>query len=231
MDRETFEQLLSQWLDHPQDDELRAAVEAAVAQSPELDQLKNEWARLDQLLRSYRAGIDRVDWPRFRHRISAGLDPVEIGLDESLRGVTAIEHRVDWPRLRQRISRAVDGADDRTRVIRFPLRRVAAGLLLVGVAAVLVLIFAPPLKSSKTNVGIARVRVNLPATAMPPGNHEAGFARVTVSPSPEVQETGDEAQSSRSGRAQPQLAEIFLMVEPIRVAARAPRGLIPFAFN
>ncbi|MBU0618383.1 MAG: hypothetical protein KKI02_11750 [Planctomycetes bacterium] len=231
MDRETFEQLLSQWLDHPHDDELRAAVEAAAAESPELDQLKKEWARLDQLLRCDRAGIDRVDWPRFRQRISAELIPDEIGLDESVRDATAIEQRVDWPRLRQRISQAVDRADDRTRVIRFPLRRVAAGLLLVGAAAVLVLIFAPPLKSSKTNVGIARVRVNLPATAMPPRNHEAGFARVMVSPSPEVQETGDEAQSSRSGRAQPQLAEVFLMVEPVRVAARSRGGLTPFGFN
>lgn len=70
MDRETFEQLLSQWLDHSQDDELRAAVEAAAAESPELDHLKNEWVRLDRLVRGGPAAVDRIDWPRFRQRIA-----------------------------------------------------------------------------------------------------------------------------------------------------------------
>lgn len=54
---------------------------------------------------------------------------------------------------------------------------------------------------------------------------------VTVSPSPEEQESSDEAQSSRPGAAQPQLAEVFLMVEPVRVAARSRGGLTPFGFN
>ena len=231
MDRESFEQLVSQWLDHPEDDELRAAVESATAASPALDRLKHEWIRLDRLVRSAAPGVDRVDWPRLRQRISTELVPDESGLDESLRAVTNIEQRVDWPRLSQRISQAVDDARDRTRVIRFPFRRVAAGLLLVGAAAAVVLMFALPPGSSETGVGVARVRVSSPSATVPSGDRAAGFAHVTVSPTPAAGETGDQAESPRSDAGQPRLVEVFLMVEPVRVAARTPGGLTPFGLN
>jgi hypothetical protein len=229
MDRESFEQLVSQWLDHPQDDKLRAAVEAA-ARSPELDRLKNDWVRLDQLVRGSAGGVDRVDWPRFLQRVILEFDANGTGLDERLRDATAVEQRVDWPLLRQRLSQAVDSLDERKRAIRFPRWRVAAGLALVGAAAVLMLVFSLPFKPSDTNLGVAWVHVSPATAATPSHDGEAGCARVTVSPLADVPEP-DKTQSLHSGPAQPQLAEVFLMVEPMRVAGRPPGSLSPFGVN
>lgn len=231
MELEDFEKLVSQWLDHPQDAELRAAVERATAESPELERLRDEWVRLDQLVRGAAPGVDRVDWPRLQQRIGAELARDEDELDEHLRAATDVTQRVDWPRLRRRISQALDDTRDRRRVIRFPFRRVAAGLLLTGAAAAVVLMFTPRGGSPATGAGVARVRVSSPAATAQSGDRAAGFARVTVSPVPGEGESADQAESPRSGAGQPRLVEVFLMVEPVRVAASARGGLTPFGLN
>jgi len=232
MDRETFEQLVSEWLDQPERDDLRRRVAAAEAESPGLERLKDEWVRLDQLVRRASAGIRHVDWHRFRQGIDEKLAPGGPGLDERLRELTSIEQRVDWPRLRERISRAVDRAERHPRVIRFPLRRVAVSLAFIGAAAaavVLIVTLSP--RPSKTSVGVAQVRVSAPTEAWRPDSEAHGYARVTVSPPENLEEAEDEGQSLRSGAAQPQLVEVFLMVEPAHLAARTHGSLTPFGFN
>ncbi len=233
MNREAFEKLVSEWLDKPERDGLRAAVDAAATASPELGRLKDEWVRLDQLIRGLSSGVDHVDWSRFRQHIGNAVDQngTDAKLDEQMRSLTAVEQRVDWSRLHKRICRAVGRADDRARVIRFPLRRVAAGVLLTGAAAALVLMFTLPAKSPTTYSGVARVRVSSPAEALQPLDQKRGFAQVTISPPPDAEEAIDEAKPSRSEATQPQLAEVFLMVEPVRVAARTRGSLTPFGFN
>ena len=232
MDREAFEQLVSEWLDQPERDDLRRRIAAAEAKSPELERLKDEWLRLDQLVRGASFGVDHVDWRRFRQGIDQGLAPGSSGFDETLRELTGTEQRVDWLRLRERISRAVDRAGQYPRVIRFPLRRVAVRLALISAAAAaVVLMVTLSLRSSKTGVGVAQVRVSAPTEAWRPDSEAHGYARVTVSPPENLEEANDEGQSLRSGTAQPQLAEVFLMVEPAHLAARMRGSLTPFGFN
>ena len=231
MDREAFEQLVSDWLDRPEHDELCRAVAAAAAESSELERLKDEWVRLDRLVRSASSAVDQVDWPRFRERIDQALDSDREELDEKLRGLTDVQQRVDWPRLRERISRAVGDAHDRPRVIRFPLRRVAAGLALISAAAVLVLMFTLPLRPPRTSVGVAQVRVNMPAEAWRARGQRPGYTHVSVSAPPDSEEADAAAQPSRSDSADPRLAEVFLMVEPAHLTTRTRGGLTPFAFN
>ncbi len=232
MDREAFEQLVSEWLDQPERDDLRRRIAAAEAKSPGLERLKDEWVRLDQLVRRVSSGVCHVDWHRFRQGIDQGLAPDSPGFDEKLRELTGTEQRVDWPRLRERISRAVDRADRQPRVIRFPLRRVAVKLALFSAAAAVVaLMVTLSLRSSKTSVGVAQVRVSAPTEAWRPDSEAHGYARVTVSPPENLEEAEDEGQPLRSGAAQPQLVEVFLMVEPAHLAARMNGSLTPFGFN
>jgi hypothetical protein len=227
MDRDAFEQLVSHWLDDPRDEELRAAVEVATAASPELERIRDEWVRLDQLVRGSAGAAEPVDWPRLRQRIGAQLTSHGAGLDAVLRGVTAVEQRVDWPRLRRRISQALDDGEDRVRVVRFPLGRAVAGMAFAAAAVLALMLLWTP-ESPTPAAGVAQVRVNPPAAARPTGGRAGGLARVTVNPLPE---TGEEAGSSRSEAAQPHVAEVFLMVEPIRVAANTRGRLNPLGFN
>jgi hypothetical protein len=230
MDREDFEQLVSQWLDQPQDEQLRAAIDAAAVDSPELERLRDEWIRLDQLVRGGADDVERVNWAGFQKRISAELDTAEAGLDARLRDTTAVESRVDWPRLRQRISQAIDEADERSRVIPFPLRRVVMGLACVGAAAVFVAMVVLAPESQTPAAGVAQVQVSQPVAVTPAVESDTGYARVTVSPLPEPP-PDDGAESSRSAVAELQVAEVFLMVEPVRVAMGTRGSSNPFGFN
>ena len=128
------------------------------------------------------------------------------------------------------MTQAIDTAGDRTHVIRFPLRRVVAGLVCVGAAAALVamLVLAP--EPQTPAAGVAQVQVSQPVVVAPSTGRDAGYARVTVSPLPGPP-ADDGAESSRLPAAEPQLAEVFLMVEPVRVAMGTRGGTNPFGFN
>ena len=70
MNRDQFQQLVSQWLDQPQNHELRARIEAAAAESPELARLKDEWVALDRLVRRATPTVQALDWERLQQRIA-----------------------------------------------------------------------------------------------------------------------------------------------------------------
>jgi hypothetical protein len=231
MDRAAFEQLVSEWLDQPERDDLRTKVTAAAAQSSELERLKNEWVRLDQLVRNTPAGVDSIDWTAFQERIGQRLDADDARLDERLRKLTSPEQHVHWTRLRERIIQAVDHAAEPPPLIQFPLRRTATALALIGAAAALVLMVTLLPTAQRAEMGFAQVRVKTPAGAVRPESWQAGYARVTVSAPPTVEPNDEEVQPAGSGAARPQLGEVFLMVEPIRMSARTRAGPNPFGLD
>jgi hypothetical protein len=230
MDRETFEQLVSKWLDEPERDDLRTRIDAALAQTPALASVKDQWQRLDQLVHSAFPDAGRVEWSRFRRRVDAGLETsgTEATLDERLRRLTAVEHRVDWPRLHQRVSQAVADAAGTTRLTRFPIRRVGVAL---AAAAALALMFTLPTQPPIEPTGFARVLVSSPADALPVHGSDRPYACVTVMPLPDTEEPPDGTEIPRSGWEQAQLAEVFLMVEPAHVACAPGGQMDPFGLN
>ncbi|HUU95549.1 MAG TPA: hypothetical protein VM487_07405 [Phycisphaerae bacterium] len=229
MKPDQFEQLVSQWLDQPQNHELRARIEAAAAESPELARLKDEWVALDRLVRRATPTVQALDWERLQQRIvqqvqhaaeeTAGPEPQ---LDDVLRGHTAVERRVDWPRYRRRVIAAV-GAAERPAVIRFPLRRVVAGLGLAAAAAVLALVFLVPPRSPRPTRGFAQTRVS--PVAEPASREDAGeaFARVTVLPPDDAR---DGPRGEPQERFEARLGEVFLVIAP---AARTEPPAGPLA--
>lgn len=80
MNRQAFEQLVSEWLDRPAQDDLRARIEAAVRADPALARLMGEWLHLNRLIRGGLPGPHGVEWDRFRARLATLL---ERSLDES----------------------------------------------------------------------------------------------------------------------------------------------------
>jgi hypothetical protein len=232
-EREAFEQLVSEWLDQRGREDLRAQVESAVAQSPGLARVKDEWLHLDRLVRNACPSIPGVDWPRLRQRIIERLDSerADFGVDQRVREATLIEQRVDWPRLRKRISQAVASADRKPTVIRLPLRRLAAGIALLAAAAVVVFMFTLPMKSPTAPTGFVRAHISAPVDVSKPHDDGRAFARVTVIAPRESDEAPGVAQPAQPGAGPPQLAEVFLMIEPVRGTAEPRRGLIPFDFN
>jgi hypothetical protein len=233
MNRETLEQLVSEWLDRPERDDLRAAVEAAVAESPALESVKDEWLRLDRLVRGASPGVAGVDWSRLREHIGAALERANDGasVDGRLRDVTEVGQRVDWPRLRARISRAVADADAGRNVIRCRARRAVAGLALVSAAAAVVIMFALPGQPPAAPSGSAELRVNPPVSAQEPLESGRGFAQVTVSARPDVAEGEYRRESPPASAGDPQLVEVFLMVGPARLPGDTRGRLSPFGFN
>lgn len=229
MNRDQFQQLVSQWLDQPQNHELRARIEAAAAESPELARLKDEWVALDRLVRQATPTVQALDWERLQQRIvqqvqhaaeeTAGPEPQ---LDDVLRGHTAVERRVDWPRYRRRVTAAVSAAE-RPAVIRFPVRRVAGGLGLAAAAAVLALVFLVPPRSPRPTRGFAQVCVSPVADIASREDAGEALARVTVLPPDDAQdEPGGEPQE----RSQARLGEVFLVIAP---AARTEPPAGPLA--
>ena len=88
MNRETFEQLISQWLDNPADDDLRRRVEQAVADTPELLADRRQAERIEQGLRAARAhGPAGDEWgpvcPRGEAPLSGSPAPSPSGVGPS----------------------------------------------------------------------------------------------------------------------------------------------------
>jgi hypothetical protein len=234
MDREIFEQLVSQWLDEPERDELRTQVEQAAAESDELARLWDEWLRLHQLVRDALPGTESVDWAAFRQRVGAAVHTSAPGrdLDEHVRRTTDIEGQVDWSRLRARIAQAVADADRAPTVIRFPTRRVLAGAaVLMAAAAALVFMFALPARLPTAPTGFASCEVQAAGQVPEIADGSRPFAQVTVGPPPEVEQPVDQTQSRIRGAREPQLAEVFLMVTPPRLASASGGRMFPLGLN
>ncbi|MGE0479274.1 MAG: anti-sigma factor [Phycisphaerae bacterium] len=109
MDRESFEQLLSEWLDRRDDAELAARIAERVAAAPERRSLVAAWERMDALLRGAALPM-RVDWPRFASRVSAALrvdDAEGVALERWFADLTRIESRVAWPTFAGHVAAAI----------------------------------------------------------------------------------------------------------------------------
>jgi hypothetical protein len=248
MDREAFEQLVSTWLDEPEREDLHARIDAAVAGSAELAQLREAWLRLDRLVRQGAAGVERVDWERLRSRIVAAAETGD-ALSEGVRDLTDIEQQVDWPRLQRRIAEAVavaagappavenqqptsgEAPDATPHVIRFPFRRTAGVVAMLGAAAAVVLMLTLPAQRSTGPVGFAAARVTGPADALAAVDHTHALVQVTVSAPAEAEDGIDEQRPRERSLVEPQLAEVFLMVAPARPPGELSARLTPFGFN
>lgn len=121
MTTEAFEQLVCESLDEPGRDDVRAAVDAAIARRPDWAALRDEWSRLDTLLRR-NLELPAIDWKRLRLTwASAPYDdrsnlratpPASdarraTDLDGLLAGATDVSRAVNWNELHARISRTV----------------------------------------------------------------------------------------------------------------------------
>jgi len=223
MDREAFEQLVSAWLDQPERPELRARIDAALAETPELGGVLAAWLRLDELVHSATPPVAGLDWSQVRRRIAAGVDEAvaDDELDRRLRTLTGVETFVDWPRLRERISTAAHAAGGRRRRVRFPLRRVAAGLGIAAAAAALAFMLTLPTGTGVVPGGWARVHVSAPGGLLTEVHPGAACARVAVTRLADEGAPGATPPERASGGSEPQLVEVFLMIEPARVP-RAP---------
>ena len=232
MDREAFEQLVNEWLDQPGCDDLRLKIDQAVADSPELASLRDEWLRLDTLTRGAAGTAADVNWDRLRKQINREIlaSDKQCELEDSYRRLTDIGRRVDWDRFRASIAHAVDESSNRSQVIRMPLRRFMSGIALIAAAAVFVLMVTLPSITSRHSSGIARVRVSGPVGTDQMLATAASYARVSVSQQ-FAADPDDDDRSSIKQTAQPLVAEVFLMVEPQRVAAQVSGSLTPFGFN
>lgn len=154
-----FEQLVSRWLDEPNRPDLRAELDAALREQPELAPLLMQWQRLQALLRPEAATLDNVNWARVSARISAAIDRAtqddqEVALDRLLRRLPSGEDRVDWARLHQRISTAIGGAAPAAAHSR--LYRWLAGTAVAAAAAAAVLIAFLPEPAPVQPAGVAR---------------------------------------------------------------------------
>jgi hypothetical protein len=211
MDREAFEQLVSQWLDDPAHDGLRAQIEQALAEHPEWGGSQRALEALQTALRAAELkSMTRVNWPALRTRIMHVLatdGPVETTdgaddrLDPFLRGLRTPEARVDWRRFRERVAAQVRKEAEQARVIRLPLRRWGAIAVVAAAAVILVAVLPRVLQgpggmqgpASTQDAGQTIVKIVAPASV---GRTPDTFAsvRVTAPPAGEVPEAAAPAE-------------------------------------
>ncbi|MCG3125536.1 MAG: hypothetical protein CHACPFDD_00360 [Phycisphaerae bacterium] len=138
---ESFEQLLSTWLDARGDAALHRAVHDAATDARRVAELAR-WQRIDDALRAITALPSGVDWARLQRSIRARIEQDLNGamvdddrLTRLLRRETAASQDVDWPGMRERLARAAHGPAQ-PRIVRY--RRWTAGLALVAAAAIII---------------------------------------------------------------------------------------------
>ena len=185
MDRLTFEQLVSAWLDDRQDDALRRQIDAACAADPACRRLLAQYEKLEPLLQAAAAEAPRVNWQNLRKAVSteiARTTPTTADspdLDALLcQALPGIETRVDWEHYARRVSGAVDDATLAGRALR--LRRWRPIMTVAGLAAAAAIILwigvrpagsrvAPPPIGPAVAVSEPRAAVNdLPVPAVSP---------------------------------------------------------------
>jgi hypothetical protein len=201
MDRDAFEQLISEWLDARHDLALRAHLDAAIQTDPGLAVVLAEWQTLDRLVRSGVPTPRGVDWARFQKVLSAGIDAAgdpDAALDAALGRSPTIERAIDWTRMKDRISAAVDAdaaARRRAHTRRLWLGGTAGAALTAAAALILALLpNAGRTISPAPDTAIAQAEIAAPV-AMPTG----GIAIVSI--------TGGEA---------PAAPQVLFMIDPPR---------------
>lgn len=143
MTPDAFEQLVSQWLDDPSRVDLRAQIDAAIAENPPLGAIFAQWERTEAALRSAARVPTGVDWQRLAAQTAARVNiAVDRPLDDLLRGPTAVDQRVDWQRLKSRIAAAV-AMEHQTTIRRQRRRWLIRGSATIAAAAALVLALLP----------------------------------------------------------------------------------------
>lgn len=219
MYREAFKQLVSEWLDQPDRDDLRARIDAAADASAELAELRDEWLRLHRLVREGRPPVESVDWQRFRARTMADVESIAAEtehatnvLNEALRNLPTIEEQVDWERFRSRVSVAVRTAAGRSPVLPQRWRRIVAGLGMLAAAAALFLAVVLRPSAPEPVSGVARGHVEFVTELAEQSQPGVAVARV------EPLDVREDLEAPPS--PQPQLAEVFLMVDPLPRAGR-----------
>ncbi|MBU0639098.1 MAG: hypothetical protein KKB50_09560 [Planctomycetes bacterium] len=224
MQPEAFEQLVSQWLDEPQDAELHARIDAAAADSVELARLRDEWTRLDRLIRAARPTGLTVAWSRQKQRVMRELAEAaepDAMLDATLAALPGTAGRVDWQMYQRRVMDAVRTAGRPRRAVRvrwgYALSRAGA----VAAAAVLVLMFSLPFGRHPGLKGVALVQVSPSAIRIAHSTHSLAMGRVLEL---------DESETGPAEVAEPRLAEVFLMVGPVQPAGTTMGAAEPFAF-
>ena len=75
MDREAFEQLISEWLDEPQRDDLRVLLEQALADNPAWRDLRREYTQLDRLIKKNDTPDARRGLARAKETDHGGVNP------------------------------------------------------------------------------------------------------------------------------------------------------------
>ncbi len=206
MTTEQFEQILAAWLDEPQRADLRVQVDAALRENPEWTPMRDQWLRIDQVVRADAPALDRVDWSRVKQRILAAAGAADLRLDALLGDLPTVDHAVDWPAVRERIA---DRALRETRAARRPTRRWLPWVASAGLAAAAVIALSITLRPAAPAPPTGSVQVAVVPPAQPPD--QAGFARVRVEPP-----AGEPQVTLAAKGAEP---ELFLLIEPAE-----PRG-------
>lgn len=210
MDPDTFEQLISEWLDSRHDPALRARLDAAIAAEPHLAAVLDEWQTFDRQLRAGMPVARGIVWARFRQAVSAAVDTAiakDAALDAALRCSPTVEATIDWPRMRVRISAAIDA--EASRVNRTRTRRLWLG----GAAA------------SALTAAAALVVALLPDRAPEPGAAGGGAIARAVISAPAVSPAGGVAMVSITGGEAPAAPQALFMIDPPRSSANdTPAG-------
>ena len=117
MTRDEFEQLLSEWLDARGNAGLAARIEAAIEADAELGPVRDQWLRLQERIAGglNSAASSRVDWARFRLRVSqavdaelSAIDEQDAAFDATLGRLPNIAGKVDWSLFRGRIAASLE---------------------------------------------------------------------------------------------------------------------------
>jgi len=209
VERDAFEQLVSEWLDADERAALDARLTKAAARSPELAALWAQYQRLDAILRQPDA-MAQVRWDRLRVRIAGATQAAAAGagddtLDAALHAEPPELQQVDWQRLQRRIAAAAHGP----RRGRRPTTWVwgIGGGAVAAAAALLLMIRAPlPPPAETAPIGEARLTVSAPAAVSVDGPVATAVAIVRVT------ELRDETVVPSAAVSEP--ITVFLSIDP-----------------
>jgi hypothetical protein len=215
--RESFEHLLSLWLEQPEHAERSAAVARRAAADPELARVRDAWLRLDQALRAPVPTPPESSWQVQREAIRARIETESCeslgdrAFDEHLQDVPLALRSIDWLQQRARVAAAVARLPAPGRQPMRPILRIAlTGLVAAAAIALVVLLPIRPVAGPAGPHQHVEIRVSGPF--QPPGLGAQALARVTISAPPGW---------APAAPANPP-SELFLMIEPAGAVAPLP---------